>query len=238
MKITDRKAKVGLIMPALQVVTEPLFYEVAGQECQFFTTRLYLSGTNVDNYIEMEKFLPRAVQELASAEVDIIAYCCTASGAIAGYEEELATCQDYKQKTSIPMTTTMISVVDALRYLQAKNIVLLSPYIEIVNNVEIDFFEKNGFSVLKDAGQGIVDGSAIAKVTPREITEFALSQWDDEADALFLSCMNWQAIYSVAEIEKQIGKPVITSHSATLWKVLSMAGGSLKQPGYGKWLFG
>ncbi len=238
MEATERKAKVGLIMPALQVVTEPLFYEVAGQGCQFFTTRLYLDGTNINNYIEMERLLPRGVQELVSAEVDVMAYCCTASGAIAGYEEELAKCEEFRQETQIPMTTTMISVVDALRYLQAENIVLLSPYIEIVNNLEIDFFEKNGFTVLKDGGQGIVDGSAIARVTPKEITEFALNQWDDQADALFLSCMNWNAIYSVADIEASIGKPVITSHSATLWKILSMVDRRLKIPRYGKWLFG
>ncbi len=237
MERADRKVKVGLIMPALQVVTEPLFYKIAGDECEFFTTRLYLSGTNVNNYIEMEKSIPRAVQELASAEVDIISYCCTASGAIAGYEEERNQCDQFKQETQIPMTTTMVSVVDALKHLQAKKIVLLSPYIDVVNKVEIDYFEKNGFQVVKDAGQGIVDGSAISRVSPKEIAKFALNHWDDTADAIFMSCMNWHAIQCVAEIEEKIGKPVITSHSATLWKVLCEAGRRLKNPEYGQWLF-
>ncbi|MGI6449148.1 MAG: maleate cis-trans isomerase family protein [Desulfitobacteriia bacterium] len=232
------KVRVGLIMPALQVVTEPLYYEIAGKECEFFTTRLYLDGTNVENYIKMEKMLPRAIQELASAEVDIIAYCCTASGAILGYEEEQHNCRLVEEQTKIPMTTTMVAVVDALKFLQAKRIVLLSPYIQVVNKVEVDFFEKNGFEIAKDAGQGIVDGSAISRVTPAEITKFALENWDETADAMFLSCMNWHAISSVAEIEQKIGKPVITSHSATLWKVLNMMGKNLRSPQNGKWLFG
>lgn len=237
MAIVDRKIKVGLIMPALQVVTEPLYYEIASEECEFFTTRLYLSGTNVDNYVEMEKLLPRAVQELASAEVDIMAYCCTASGAILGYKEEKHNCQLFEQETKIPITTTMVSVIDALNYLKAKKIVILSPYVDVVNELETDFFRKNGFDVVKDAGQGIVDGSAISKVSPKEIVAFALEHWDSTADALFMSCMNWQAIRSVAEIEQQIGKPVITSHSATLWKVLNLMSRRLKSPQNGKWLF-
>lgn len=233
----NSKVKVGLIMPALQVVTEPLYYEVASDECEFFTSRLYLGGTNVNNYIEMEKSLPRAVQELASAKVDIMVYCCTASGAISGYEEEQHLCRRFEQETNIPMTTTMISVVDALRYLEAKRIVLLSPYIKIVNDVEKEFFEKNGIEVVKDAGQGIVDGSKISSIKPKEIAAFAMEHWDNKADSLFMSCMNWHCMKSVAEIEAQIEKPVITSHSATLWKVMRLTGRRLNNPRYGKWLF-
>lgn len=235
--MVSEKVKVGLIMPALQVVTEPLYYEIASKECEFFTTRLYLGGTNVNNYEKMEKLLPRAVQEIASAQVDIMAYCCTASGAILGYEEDQHSCRQFELETKIPMVTTMISVVDALRFLKAKKIVLLSPYIEIVNKLEIDYFKKNGFEVLNDAGQGIVDGSAISRVDPKEITAFAMDNWDDKADAIFMSCMNWQAIRSVEEIEQKIGKPVITSHSATLWKVLNLMGKNLTSPQNGKWLF-
>lgn len=238
MVTNGNRLKVGLIMPALQVVSEPLYYEIAHNECDFFTTRLYLGGTDVKDYIEMEKSLPRAVRELASAKVDVMAYCCTASGAILGYDEEQQNCRRFEQETNIPITTTMISVVDALKTLKAKRIVLVSPYTEAVNKVEIDFFEKNGFEVLKDAGQGICNGLAISQVTPQDIAKFAVEHWDDQADALFMSCMNWQAMRSVAEVETKINKPVITSHSTTLWKVTNLVGRRLKLPQYGKWLFG
>jgi maleate isomerase len=225
-------------MPALQVVTEPLYYEIAGKECDFFTTRLYLGGTYVSDYEEMEKSLPRAVKELASARVDIMAYCCTASGAIAGYEKEREHCRQYEQETHIPNTTTMISVVDALRALKAQKLVQLSPYIEAVNKVEVDYFEHNGFEIVKDAGQGIVDGAAISEVSPDEIVDFALKNWDDRADAVFMSCMTWHGLRAVDRIEKQIGKPVVTSHSATLWNVLRLTGKRLVSPQNGRWLFG
>lgn len=237
MNTSGDKLRVGLILPALQVVTEPLYYQVAGEDFDYFTTRIYLGGTDVDDYKEMDKSLPRAVRELETAEVDIIAYCCTASGAISGYEEENDQCRAFEIETKIPMTTTMTSVVDALRLVDAKRIVLVSPYHEEINQTENDYFMRNGIEVIKDAGQGITVGSQMSKVTPEQIVDFALEHWDDSADALFMSCMNWQAMRAVAVVESRINKPVITSHSATLWKITSLANKHLRMPEYGKRLF-
>ena len=46
------------------------------------------------------------------------------------------------------------------------------------------------------------------------------STWDDTADALFISCMNLDGIAAAQALEERIGKPVITSHTATLWRAL------------------
>jgi maleate cis-trans isomerase len=85
---------------------------------------LYLRGSDVESLLEMEKLLPRAVEVLASAKVDIIVYCCTASGAILGNEEEIHKCDHFSRETNIPMATTMIGVVDALPDEKTRNQVL------------------------------------------------------------------------------------------------------------------
>lgn len=214
------KFRVGLIVPSVQVVTEPLYYEVAGDRLEFFTTRLYLQGSGVQDLIAMEESLPRAIQELGSARVDVLAYCCTGSGAIRGYEQERELCRQVEDETGIPMVTTMLSVVDALREVGAQRIALASPYTEEINRAEISYFAQNGFEIVSDVGQNIKDGFVFSQVTPQEIAKFALKHWDSRADALFMSCMNWQAMRIVAEVESQIGKPVVTSHSATLWNMM------------------
>lgn len=214
------KFRVGLIVPSVQVITEPLYYEVASDRHEFFTTRLYLQGSGVQDLIAMEESLPRAIRELGSARVDILAYCCTGSGAIRGYEQERQLCCLVEEETGIPMVTTMLSVVDALREVDAQHIALVSPYTEEINQAEISYFTQNGFKIVSDVGQNIKDGFAFSQVPPQEIAKFALEHWDDRSDALFMSCMNWQAMRAVAEVESRIGKPVVTSHSATLWNVM------------------
>ena len=54
--------------------------------------------------------------------------------------------------------------------------------------------------------------------------DFCLETWDDSADAMFISCMNFDAIAIAGTLEERIGKPVITSHTAKLWRALALAG--------------
>jgi len=56
-----------------------------------------------------------------------------------------------------------------------------------------------------------------------------------EAEAVFISCTAWRTFEIIECLEKDIGKPVITSNQATLWGCLKALGGSgLK--GYGQLL--
>ena len=230
------KLKIGLIVPSVQVVTEPLYYEVAGNECEFFTTRLLIQGGGKEALLEMSKSVQRAVRELVTAKVEIMAYCCTGSGVFHGYEAEQELCRQVKQETGIPFVTTMLSVVAALRHVKARRIAFVSPYPEATNEAGVAYFDQNGFEIVSAAGQGIKDGFSMSQVPPAEITRFALEHWDAQADALLMSCMNWRAMRSVAEIEAAIGKPVITSHNATLWNALRAAGEQPHWPEYGSWM--
>src|SRR5437762_686141 len=56
------------------------------------------------------------------------------------------------------------------------------------------------------------------------------------ADVLFISCMNFDAMPAVQALEDRLGKPVVTSHSATLWRALTLAGIDTPIPGYGRLL--
>jgi maleate isomerase len=48
--------------------------------------------------------------------------------------------------------------------------------------------------------------------------------------------MNFDAMPAVQALEDRIGKPVVTSHSATLWRALGLAGIETPIPGYGRLL--
>ena len=83
-----------------------------------------------------------------------------------------------------------------------------------------------GIEALSTQGMGLETAEGFAAVPPQEIYDFPLNAWKnyaDEADGLFISCMNYE-----------IGKPVVTSHSATLWRVLSQAGETGPLYGYGR----
>jgi maleate cis-trans isomerase len=51
-----------------------------------------------------------------------------------------------------------------------------------------------------------------------------MSMRRDDADAYFISCANIRSIDVIEVLERDLGKPVITSNQAAFWRALRMAG--------------
>jgi maleate isomerase len=220
--MTQSKVKVGLIVNSGQVVTEPLYYAIAGDQCDFFATRLFNPGGGDAGILEMSKSLPRAVRELASAKVDIIVSCCAASGILHGYASEQVLCRQVQEETGIPMVTTMMSVVAALRCMKAANVTFIAPYSDATNAIAVSYLAVNGVETSSSVSATALEKGGLTKerVAPEAIATFSLEHWNPGSDALLLSCMNWQSLRAADRIEKIIKKPVITTHGATLWNAL------------------
>jgi maleate isomerase len=55
-----------------------------------------------------------------------------------------------------------------------------------------------------------------------------------DAEALFISCTALRAAEVVAEIERRIGKPVVSSNLATAWMALRLCGDDRPRPELGR----
>ena len=96
------KATIGLVVVSASRVSE-LRYPRAVPEVAFLTSRMMLGGDGLEALLEMEKNSSRAVEELASAGVDSIAYCCTVSGAQRGLEKDREFCADMEREFGAPV---------------------------------------------------------------------------------------------------------------------------------------
>ena len=232
------KAKIGLVVVSASTVSE-LRYPKVAPEVGFFTSRMMLGGVGLEALLEMEGNSSRAVQELASAGVDSIAYCCTVSGAQRGMEKDREFCEDMEREYGAPTTSTMLAAAEALRHLGIGRVVLTSPYPHSYHEAESRYLAEAGIETVAEAGMGFEAASEFAAVAPEEIYRFALEAWresSEEADGLFISCMNFDAMTVAQALEDVIGKPVVTSHSATLWRALALAGVDEPVHGYGRLL--
>ena len=231
------KAKIGLVVVSSSTVCEGRYPRVAPPDVGFFTSRMLLKdGGGLAAMEVMESHAARAVEELASVPVDAIAYCCTVSGALRGVAADRDFCRDMQRRWGIPVTSTMLAATEALNHLGLKRVVVTSPYPEDHHEAERIYLKQTGIEAIAMRGMGFEKGQEFAKVTPEEIVRFSLEAWDDSADGLFISCMNFDAMPAVQDLEDRIGKPVVTSHSATLWRALALAGIETPIPGYGRLL--
>jgi len=229
------RGKVGLIVNSGQIVTEPLYNRVAPKEVGFFASRILVERSVMEDHVSMEKEAFRAARELATAQVDCIAYCCTMSGILMGADGNNKFCLQMQKETGIPTTSTLSAILEALDWLGLKKLVLISPYQEEAHVAEGRFFQANGFELVRSESMKI-DSRMRPQVTPTEIHQFSRKHWDDRADGLLISCMNFNAMPSISALEGDLKKPVLSSHSATLWKVLKMIGVREPVKGFGRLL--
>jgi len=230
------RAKIGLIVVSSSTISESRYPLAAPPGVGFFTSRMLLApGDGLEGLVEMERNAFRAAQELASAHVDSIAYCCTVSGALRGIEADRDFCHEMEEQWGVPTTSTMLAVTEALQHLSMSDVVVTSPYPDSHHEAERAYLEA-AIRALTMQGMGFTEGEEFAAVPPDEIYRFSLEVWDahsDPADGLFISCMNFDAMAAAQALEDRIQKPVVTSHSATLWRALSLAGIEDPIPGYG-----
>ncbi|OGP55228.1 MAG: hypothetical protein A2162_06520 [Deltaproteobacteria bacterium RBG_13_52_11b] len=230
------RGKVGLILPSVQTVTEPLFYRIAPQGVAFYTSRVLIRGNVMSDHADMEREAFRAAKELATAGVDCIAYCCTGSGILLGMEGDRTFCLKMEKETGIPILSSLSAMIEGLETMGLKKLVLISPYRDEMHHAEENFFRDNGFEIVKSQSMRIESGSKYGLVPPEEIYRFCHQHWDERAEGLFISCMNFNAMPCIDPLERDLGKPVLSSHSATLWKILKMIHVGEAVPGFGNLL--
>lgn len=234
------RARLGVILPSLNVTTEPEYYKMIPEGVTVHTARMLFEKETEETYVHLIDDVPRAATLLSHAQVHALAFACTSGSLFGGlgYDQEIISTM--KKYTYCPCTTTSTAVVEALKTMGIKKVCVGTPYSEWINPLEQKFLESSGFevvsmrSILEDVKEvfgNIPDETGpqvsflVNAVPPQRVYEFAISKvYRNGCDGIFLSCMGFPTLGVVEVLEKDLGKPVISSNQATLWKLLRMAG--------------
>lgn len=228
------RAKLGFIMMSTDLAGEADFMDMAPEGVGVHITRL-----KTDDYTTTET-LSRHIEHMADAasriqpdvKPEVISYSCTSGSIVIGEDrvfEEITKGAPWARPMCI-----VTGVVDALRELGARKIVVGTPYLDEINTAEAEFLVSKGFDVLDIQGLNLETGIEFGRVTPEYWKEFALEINHPEADAIFLSCGGIRALEVAEEIEQIVGKPVVTSNQAQFWSCLRRAGIKDQITGFGE----
>ena len=58
---------------------------------------------------------------------------------------------------------------------------------------------------------------AHGSVKPEQVKALAMEVFRPEAEAVFISCSNFRTLDIIEAVERETGKPVITSNQAAMW---------------------
>jgi maleate isomerase len=219
MDVTEPRARVGLIIPSVNRMTEPQFNRFAPPGLGIHVARGRVAGGPPRTVAELTDEITHAAGTLADAQPDLIVFHCTHTSMKEGADGEARIIDLIRATTGIEAVSTSSLVNEALRALDVKSVLVLSPY--QTNADIIAYLTAAGFTVVKDIALACNSAAAFEAVTPRRWYELALENDSPDIDGVFLSCTNTTQIDAVDAIERALGKPVVNSNQAVLWGCLN-----------------
>ena len=230
------RAKIGIIVAPTNTANEPEFYRTAPDGVSVHSARMAVHlDASESGKRQMLDDLAVAVDDLAQASVDIIAYACTVSSMTYPLDDLTGAMEP---RAGVPTVTTAGALLDALRALGAERIAMATPYSDEVNEHEKEFLEQHGVGVVAMRGLGVAPSEfrRIATFPPRTAFDLAREIDRPEADAVLISCTDFATLDCIAELESDLGKPVVTSNQATFWHCLRAAELADRVTGFGRLL--
>jgi maleate isomerase len=235
-----RRGRIGLITLASDSSVLPEYASLMPDSVAVYAAPIVLPRGEVNAGALAEMLegdqLERAAELLIWTDVDIIVFACTTGSLVHGVGWDREVAARIARASGRDATTTTTAVLDALRAVGATSLALATPYLDELNAIERQFLEESGFAVANIAGLGCATDAEIGQLEPGDAVSLVERGDTPEADAVFISCTNFHCLPTIASLERQLGKPVVTSNLAGAWNALRLIGVDDPIPGYGELL--
>ena len=232
--------RLGFLVPPGNPTTEPEVIRLAPPGVTVHFTRMVAGGEPGSHQGQEERnrtqieHMEECAKLIALVKPAVIVMAHTATSYTLGREGEAALVAKIERATGIRFVTAFGAVLAALAHLDVKRVALATPYAREWTLRGKSHLEAHGIAV---ASWGHLDDvSNIYEETPSRAYELARRVDVPEAQALFLSGVGMPTIEVLARLERDLGKPVISSSSAMVWHALRTAGVKASVPGFGRLL--
>lgn len=241
------RARIGVLTPHLDAVPESEFQVMAPSGVSIHSARVPLGMVGpegeiipyVDTDIAKAFASPPAVDEAASqlSAVDpkAIVYAFTSSSYILGPEEDSRLKDRLQSRTmGIPVIIQSTALVVALKAIKAKRISLIHPpwFSDDLDSLGVSYFHCHGLEVLEHGQAKLIED--YGDMRHDAIFDWVVSHTPENADAAVISGGGFRAIGTIAAIEDELRRPVLSANQAAFWLALRVSGIDDCLDGYGR----
>lgn len=210
-------AHTGVLLPWANTVVEAELHRVTGQSVIWHYARLVpasrTTGLDARFLAGLLEAVPDALVQLSALPLRYAYLACTSAAFMYPESTEAA-----RKKARVLLVSAFDAITVALSRLAAGHIVLLTPYPDEVAEAEARMFRRSGIAVTGCASLGLDDGyDTITGAHVKKLIEKVGCAAIDEAEAIVLSCTGWPTLDLIPELQKDLGKPVISSNLAIGW---------------------
>ena len=233
--LSKSNPRIGLITLASDFRIEKDFNNIIfGKEIDLYCNRIHCYNPLTNKTLKkMADDITEVTKEiLPDQKLDCVAYGCTSGTIAAGYDSIFDKVNLAKPNTKV--TTPITSAVKALKKLNINKISIFTPYTDEINQSVVEYFKKENIEVISLTYFDIESDLDIGKVDPDYLFD-VLSKIDlSKSDALFVSCTALPVLSLIDQLEKKLGKIVLSSNQALIWDTLKEINYNKSIDGFGQ----
>lgn len=233
---TTQAIRVGLIVPSSNVTMETEIPAMLHRREQsqperftFHSSRVRMKRVEPAELAAMNAQGADAAAALADADCDVIAYACLVAAMLdpRGYpaieaDLRMAARTDDRE---IPVISSAGALVEAIKQLGARTVAVVAPYLPALTQTVLAELNNTGIDVCDSISLGVDDNLKVAQLPQSQLPELARQLDTARADAVILSaCVQMPSLASIATVEAELNRPVLSAATATTWKILDVLG--------------
>lgn len=238
--------RIGLVVPSSNVTVETEMPALLGRhtdaEFSFHSSRMRMQSVSPEQLRAMNAQRERCILELGDAGVDGILYACLVALMSVGpgehqrveglVAEQLAT-----GGSDAIVRSSAGTLVEALRAIHAKRIVLVTPYMRPLAEQVVTYIEAEGIQVTDWRALEVADNAEVGCIPGERVMEAARSLDLTGADAMVISaCVQMPSLNLVQSAEDEFGLPVLSAATAGAYSLLRGLDLPVDLPGAGSLL--
>lgn len=237
------RARIGVLVPPGNPTVEPELYRMAPSGVSVHFARLQAppatgppggAGGMEERTRAYREGLDGPAQALGEVRPAIVLLAHTASSYALGWGREQPLVDRIASLCRAPALLAAHAVRVALHHLGVTRLALGTPYPESISRQGRAYWEAAGFQIVGyHRLAGVTD---IYSETEERAAELARRADTPEAQAVLISGTGLPTVGALERLERELGKPVVSSNQACLWRALRLAGVSEPVTGFGRLL--
>lgn len=216
------RARIGHVAPSRGDTFVYEFYRILGDGFLLLNT----TGTIrrlVDDHLERQlQRIEEATLDLAESGAEFIIVGGSPIFTRLGLGSDREIAAKLEAKARVAVAAGMTCEVEALKHMGIKRVVVAAPYPDPLTRRVADFLAASGLEVLRAEGLGIERNSELGNLPDHAAYRIARRAFFSapQADGIFLPCNRWPTASVISLLERETGKPALSSTLCNIWYAL------------------
>jgi maleate isomerase len=216
----------GMLTPSSNTVLEPVttamiagLPEASAHFGRFKVTEIALTKQALGQFDDRE--ILGAAELLSHAKVGVIGWSGT-SASWRGFDTDEALCRRIAEATGIPACTSVLALNELFARLAVRRFGLVTPYLDDVQAKIVANYAAAGYECVAERHLGLRDNFSFSEVDADTLRTMVRDVAAARPDAIVILCTNLRGGPLVAELEAELGIPILDSVATVVWKSLQL----------------